>query len=86
MPAVDQGHPELRSLNGDLTRMQTLVPPCNPYNQVAQSTDAEINNSLDHLSHPIVIAKKTNNEEYLVNNREKELRSILKKRMVTSMY
>ena len=86
MPEVDQGHPELRSLNGDLTRIQTKVPPSNPYNQVAQTTDSEINKSIDHLSHPIVVAKKTNNEDYLVKNREKELRSILKKRMTTSMY
>lgn len=79
MPMINQNHPDIPSLSGDFARIQTKVPPQNPYDNVKRNVDPGINHSIDHVKHPTVTPKKANHEDYLVKNRENELRSILKK-------
>ena len=90
MPDISQfassSQPSSNKSNCELATIQTKVPPVNAFNEVPAPTNVEINNSMDHMSHPIVVLDKTNSDKYLVNNRERELRSILKKRMTTTIY
>lgn len=67
------------SLAGDFSIIQTRVPPQNPYDQISRPVDIAINNSIDNAKHPIVNAKEINDKSFLVENREKEIKSILKK-------
>ncbi|CAF0704702.1 unnamed protein product [Brachionus calyciflorus] len=66
------------SLAGDFSRIQTRVPPQNAYDQIKRPVDIGINNSIDNVKHPIVNMKDTNHQNFLVANREKEIKSILK--------
>lgn len=71
-------------MSGDLTRIVTKVPPHNPHDNVQRTADRDINNSIDHVKHPIVNPKNTMHQDYSVRNREIELRSILKKPTTTA--
>jgi hypothetical protein len=53
LPTVEQNMPPLSSLNGDFLRIQTKVPPSNPYNQIEMKTDPYTNHSLAHVQNPI---------------------------------
>lgn len=68
-----------KSMYGDFSRIQTKVPPQNPYDNVNRHADVEINHSMDHMKYPTVNAKHTNHVGFLTHNRENEIKSILKK-------
>ena len=80
MPEVNQLMPEIPSLSGDFARIQTKVPPQNPYDNIKRSVDVEINHHRDHVSQPIVNPKHSNHSDYLLGNPEDRLKSILKKK------
>jgi hypothetical protein len=61
---------EIPNLNGDFARIQTKVAPQNPYDQIKRDANPEINHSLDNVSRPTVISKKTNHEDYLIKKKE----------------
>lgn len=83
MPQIDQNHPTNPThLAGDFTRLQTKVPPSNPNDYIHRPVDTGINHSSDNMNYPIVIAKQPNQKEYMVDTREKELKSILKRTAV----
>lgn len=67
------------SLAGDFSIIQTRVPPQNPYDQISRPVDKAINSSIDSVKYPIVNAKEINDKSFIVENREKEIKSILKK-------
>ena len=62
---VDQNFPEIPSLSGDFARIQTKVPPENPYNQLYKPADPYANHSLDQTNHPIVNPKTRNHGDYI---------------------
>ena len=85
MPLVNQNHPQNPThLAGDFTRIQTKVPPSNTNDYIERLVDTGINHSSDNMNHPIVINKLPNQKEFLVANRENELRSIMKKSPISS--
>jgi hypothetical protein len=65
MPEIAQNDPERTSLSGDFARIQTRVAPQNPYDNINRMTDPEINHSLDHAKHPIVIQKNYTHADYM---------------------
>ena len=64
---IDQKFPVIPSLSGDFARIQTKVPPENPYNLVYKPTDPYVNHSLDQtiINHAIVNPKKRNHQDYV---------------------
>lgn len=62
---IDQKFPVIPSLSGDFARIQTKVPPENPYNLIYKPTDPYANHSLDQSNHPIVNPKKRNHGDYV---------------------
>ena len=79
MPEINQLMPEITSLSGDFARIQTRVPPQNPYDNIKRKVDTEINHSRDHVNQPIVNAKHPNHADYVLGKSEDRLKSILKK-------
>lgn len=79
MNDLDDSERKIIGLAGDFARIQTKVAPQNPYDNVNRVTDKEVNNSMDHIKQPIVNPKGTAYQDYMVKNRENEIKSILKK-------
>lgn len=67
LPMIDQKFPDIPSLSGDFARIQTKVPPENPYNLIYKPTDPYVNHSLDQtaIKHAIVNPKKRNHQDYV---------------------
>jgi len=76
MPVVNQNHPQIPSLSGDFARIQTKVAPENPYDAVKRLTDPGVNNSIDHVTHPTIVPKHPNHEDYLIVKKEERLASM----------
>jgi hypothetical protein len=68
------------SLYGDFSKIETTVPPNNPYDNISRSIANSTNQNLpsDSQNFPIVIAQNSNDAQFMTKNRETELRSILK--------
>lgn len=64
---------------GDFSQIQTKVPPNNPYDKIDRPVLDNMNMGSESQNYPIVIAKPPNDAQFMVEKREKELRSILKK-------
>ena len=87
MPHVAQLHAAPPThLAGDFTRLQTKVPPSNPNDQIARPTDPAVNNSIDSAKYPIVIQQRSNAKQCLPQTREMEIKSILKRTAVPSVW
>lgn len=83
MPNLSQNHPTNPThLAGDFTRLQTRVPPSNPNDYISRPTDLGVNNSIDQMSHAIVLPQKVNQKEYMFDNKEREIKSIIKRTAV----
>jgi hypothetical protein len=79
MPEINQLMPEINSLSGDFARIQTKVPPQNPYDNIKRPVELGVNHSMDHVSQPITNSKFPNHSDYLLDSPEDRLKSILKK-------
>jgi hypothetical protein len=66
---IDQNFPQIPSLSGDFARIQTRVPPGNPYNLIHNPTDPFANHSNDNTHHPIVNSKNRNHGDYIQMNK-----------------
>lgn len=72
------------SLYGDFSKIQTKVPPSNPYDNIDRPVETNQNLACESQNFPIVINKNPNDAQYMVASREKELKSILKKETANS--
>jgi hypothetical protein len=79
MPQIPNSNTDPKSLSGDFAHIQTKVPPQNPFDNVTRTTDTDVNNSIDHVKHPIIMQKESTHQDFLLGTKEQRLKSILKK-------
>jgi len=73
MPNIGNNH-KVSNLTGDLGRLQTKVPPVNPFNKVHMPTDLAINKSLDNIKQAVIIPKSISHPDFNAAKREVALK------------